>query len=179
MSAEEEATVAVAFAVAEDRPVDAADLAPVEHEFVPLGYEAGGALGPATLDFLTMVGKVASSQSSAAPTCTIGAPWCATGGSTGGMLTLSFYLQNKSPTHPHRIKLGRRDISEVLLDLLLEVLAVRFEGPWLHGVRGPRANCIHGGGRRAFLGVAILHVYSPCVAPSFTIQNKIRTDIGS
>eukprot|EP01051_Picozoa_sp_SAG22_P003491 SAG22_NODE_171_length_16646_cov_6.580528_7_plen_110_part_00 len=27
---------AVAFAVAEDRPVDAADLAPVEHEFVPL-----------------------------------------------------------------------------------------------------------------------------------------------
>eukprot|EP01051_Picozoa_sp_SAG22_P019401 SAG22_NODE_3566_length_1633_cov_1.734416_1_plen_115_part_00 len=38
----------------------------VVHEFVPLGFEAGfEAFGPATLDFLAMVGKVASSQSSA------------------------------------------------------------------------------------------------------------------
>jgi hypothetical protein len=35
------------------------------HEFVPLGFDAGGAFGPATKDFLREVGRVAGAQTSA------------------------------------------------------------------------------------------------------------------
>jgi hypothetical protein len=35
------------------------------HEFVPLGFEAGGAFGPATRDFLREVARVAGAQASA------------------------------------------------------------------------------------------------------------------
>jgi hypothetical protein len=34
------------------------------HEFVPLGFEAGGAFGPATRDFLREVARVAGAQAS-------------------------------------------------------------------------------------------------------------------
>ncbi len=49
------------------------------HEFVPLGFEAGGAFGPATTDFLW---EVARSRARRRPwTCTTEVRWC--GGSTG------------------------------------------------------------------------------------------------
>jgi hypothetical protein len=35
------------------------------HEFVPLGFEAGGAFGPVTRDFLREVARVAGAQASA------------------------------------------------------------------------------------------------------------------
>ena len=35
------------------------------HEFVPLGFEAGGAFGPATRDFVREVARVAGAQASA------------------------------------------------------------------------------------------------------------------
>jgi hypothetical protein len=35
------------------------------HEFIPLGFEAGGAFGPATRDFLREVARVAGAQASA------------------------------------------------------------------------------------------------------------------
>jgi hypothetical protein len=35
------------------------------HEFVPLGFEAGGAFGPATRDFLRKVARVAGARASA------------------------------------------------------------------------------------------------------------------
>ena len=38
---------------------------PQTHRFVPLGFEAGGAFGRATLDFLREVEEVAGDQSSA------------------------------------------------------------------------------------------------------------------
>ena len=38
---------------------------PQTHRFVPLGFEAGGAFGQATLDFLREVEEVAGDQSSA------------------------------------------------------------------------------------------------------------------
>ena len=38
---------------------------PQTHRFVPLGFEAGGAFGQATLDFLKEVDEVAGDQSSA------------------------------------------------------------------------------------------------------------------
>ena len=35
------------------------------YELIPLGFEAGGAFGPATKDFLREVGRVAGAQASA------------------------------------------------------------------------------------------------------------------
>eukprot|EP01050_Picozoa_sp_SAG11_P012113 SAG11_NODE_1327_length_5194_cov_9.461237_2_plen_135_part_00 len=45
--------------------VDAATLVATEHEFVPLGFEAGGAFGASTLDFLEMVARTARAGASA------------------------------------------------------------------------------------------------------------------
>ena len=45
--------------------VDEAGLVPETHQFVPLGFEAGGGFGPATLRFLQDVEQVAGAQASA------------------------------------------------------------------------------------------------------------------
>ena len=56
---------AALWAAASEDAVDEAGLVPETHQLVPLGFEAGGAFGPATLRFLQDVEEVASVQSSA------------------------------------------------------------------------------------------------------------------
>ena len=63
----EQLTPEAALAWADGDEESELDWEPVErpHEFVPLGFEAGGAFGPATRDFLREVARVAGAQASA------------------------------------------------------------------------------------------------------------------